>query len=367
MYKVTQSEGFVNLSLNENYLSFCQEKAISLQNLNRYPDTSLYQEIAEEAAKLYGVDANQVLLTNGSDDGIFLLQQWFAYNAGSGSCCSSACKNNYSKKGFFATLFSHNNCSTSHLRRYPPSIIITDPTFSMYENYAQNLGLGVIKQSLDSNLQVDINALITCIYQNPKSLVFLPNPNSPTGTFLQTTELERILQTGAKIVIDEAYIEFSMAQSAIGLLEKYANLIVLRTLSKFYGLAAVRIGFVIGRIANEVRAFQAPFSVSSVNAEIALNTLRYVNKSMEKVIDFAKDFVQSRMDFVSKLQTKENVRKIYETEANFVLFEVSNIADVLEKFQNQKFLVKNFSATLPNTIRVTLASKEINAKMLECI
>ncbi|MDA0617174.1 MAG: aminotransferase class I/II-fold pyridoxal phosphate-dependent enzyme [Proteobacteria bacterium] len=329
MYKVTQSDGFLNLSLNENYLSFCKEETLALTNLNRYPNTEIYKQIEEEAGKLYGVNAQNILLTNGSDDGIFLIQQWFTRNGGG-------------------------------------SIIITNPTFSMYENYANNLGLGVIKQNLDENLEINVPQLIEAITHNPNSAVFIPNPNSPTGSMLSLATIEEILQTNTTIIIDEAYIEFSGEASATDLLGKYSNLIILRTLSKFYGLAAVRIGFVMGGDAQNIKKFQAPFSVSSPNAEIALKTLRHIN-NMAEISSFTKEFIQNRADFVQELQQKKNVVKIYETSANFVLFEVNNIEEVLKRFNGKKFLVKDFSGILPNTIRVSLATKEINEEILFCV
>ncbi|MFT4968071.1 MAG: histidinol-phosphate aminotransferase [Candidatus Deianiraeaceae bacterium] len=326
MYKVTQSEGFLNLSLNENYFSFCQNSTVSIPNLNIYPDINLYNKIEGEASKLYDVKTENVLLTNGSDDGIFLLQQAFA------------------KK----------------------SIIITDPTFSMYEKYAKNLGLEVIKQPLNGNLTIDVSLLIDNIFKYKPCIVFIPNPNSPTGTMLAIEEIEGILKTGARIVIDEAYIEFSGNHSSSELLEKYHNLIILRTLSKFYGCAAVRIGFVICNNITEVKKYQAPFSVSTINAQVAYNTLLYVNQHGNQVKQFTRDFIYNREDFLQKLLQK-NFGKIYKTEANFVLFEVLNIHKTLENFQAQKFLVKNFTNILPNTIRVSLASKEINEQILDCV
>lgn len=330
MYKVTQNEGFLNLSLNENYVSFCRNTQLHLSNLNRYPNTEIYRQIETEAAKLYGVDAQNILLTNGSDDGIFLIQQSFA---------RMGCK----------------------------SIIVTNPTFSMYENYANNLGLGVIKQNLDANLEISLPQLLGVIKENPHSIVFIPNPNSPTGTMLSLDEIEKILQTKAIIVIDEAYIEFSGKTSATTLMNKYQNLLALRTLSKFYGLAGIRIGFIISQNVRDIAQFQAPFSVSTINAEVALQTLRHINKNKAETTSFTNEFIQNRDNFIKALQQRGNVMKIYKTEANFVLFEVSNIQTPLENFNNKKFLVKDFSNILPNTIRVSLATKKINDEILGCI
>ena len=88
---------------------------------------------------------------------------------------------------------------------------------------------------------------------------------------------------------------------------------------------------------------------------------------MAEISSFTKEFIQNRADFVQELQQKKNVVKIYETSANFVLFEVNNIEEVLKRFNGKKFLVKDFSGILPNTIRVSLATKEINEEILFCV
>jgi histidinol-phosphate aminotransferase len=327
MYQVTQNEDFLNLSLNENYFSFCKQEVLQIENLNRYPDTQNYRQIELEAGKVYKADSKNILLTNGSDDGIFLLQQCFA------------------KK----------------------SILITDPTFSMYENYAKNLSLSVIKQKLNTNLAIDVDLLIENINIHKPCLTFIPNPNSPTGTMLEPEQIEKILHTGAKIVIDEAYIEFSGKESSIQLMQKYPNLIILRTLSKFYGCASIRIGFVIAKNINEVKKFQAPFSVSSLNAQVALTSLQYINNNTIEIAKFTQEFISERKLFIEALIQKNNVKKIYPTEANFVLFEVQNIEDILENFRKRRFLVKDFSNILPNTVRLCLASKTTNKDILQCI
>lgn len=330
MYQVTQNEGFLNLSLNENYLSFGNQGVLKLENLNHYPDISTYQHIEGEASKLYGSDAENILLTNGSDDGIFLIQQWFSKMGGG-------------------------------------SIVITNPTFSMYENYANNLGMCVIKQPLNKNLEVELETLIETIGQNPNSLVFLPNPNSPTGTMLSPEDIQRLLNTQATIVIDEAYIEFSGKPSAISLLKTNPNLIVLRTLSKFYGLAGVRIGFIIAKCVSDIKKFQAPFSISVINAEVALSCLRYINQNQKVIQKFQNDFLEMRKCFLEKISKKNNIVKIYNTDANFFLMEVRNIQIILNNFQKNKLLVKDFSQILPNTIRFCLADSITNAKILECL
>ena len=327
MYQVTQNDGFFNLSLNENYFSFCKQEVLKLENLNRYPNTEMYRQIECEAGKLYGIDAQNILLTNGSDDGIFLLQQCFAKE----------------------------------------SILITDPTFSMYENYAKNLGLIIIKQKLNSNLEIDVDALITSINTHNPCLTFIPNPNSPTGTMLEYNQIEKILQTGKKIVIDEAYIEFSGKDSSVKLMQKYPNLIILRTLSKFYGCAGVRIGFVITHNIDDVKKFQAPFSVSSINAQIALSTLQYINNNKREIEKFIQEFLSERKSFIKALTQQNNINRIYVTEANFVLFEVQSIEGVLENFKKKRFLVKDFSNILSNTVRISLGNKDINKEIVKCV
>lgn len=329
MYQVTQEANFLNLSLSENYISFCKQDGSLFENLNRYPDINLYKKLESEAGKLYGVDSSKVLCTNGSDDGIFLLQQVFA------------------KK----------------------SILITDPTFTMYENYAKNLKLDVIKQKLDDNLQIDVDLLISNIEKYNPCLTFIPNPNTPTGTMLPLSEIEKILKIGNNIVIDEAYIEFSNKDSAVKLLDKYPNLIILRTLSKFYGCAGLRVGFIISHNIVDIKKFQAPFSISTPNAFLGFKTIEFVNTFPLEAQNFLETFQNDRNNLLNALRNIYGITNIYKTDANFVLLKIQEdrFNNIIDNFNKERILVKDFSNTLNNTIRIGVGNEAINTRIINCL
>ena len=221
--------------LNANELPWSQPGT----TLNRYPDPQP-ASLLEAFAQLYGVETANVLIGRGSDEAIDLLVRAFC-------------------------------------RAGDDAVAVCPPTFGMYAVCARVQAACVIEVPLTARFDVDIEALLAAVTPSCK-LVFLCSPNNPTGNAIPIGDIERIvnaLADRALVVVDEAYIEFSDAPSAAALLASHANLAVLRTLSKAYGLAGTRVGCVLAHaeVIELLRRIQAPYPLPTPCIDIALRAL----------------------------------------------------------------------------------------------
>jgi histidinol-phosphate aminotransferase len=183
----------------------------SLAGLNRYPECPPVELIAR-LAQVYGVNPTQLTVGRGSDEGIDLL-------------CRAFC------------------------RAGVDSVIVCPPTFGFYKVAAKVQGANVIEVPLlkERNFALD-RAAVLAAWNPSVKMVFLCSPGNPTGNLLDANDMEALcadLDSKAIVVIDEAYMEFANRKSFVGLLDRYSNLVVLRTLSKAYALAGARIGSII--------------------------------------------------------------------------------------------------------------------------
>ncbi|HLZ91596.1 MAG TPA: histidinol-phosphate transaminase [Candidatus Acidoferrum sp.] len=202
-------ESKVRLDFNENTsgcsLAVLRALAkISPKQFAMYPE---YQRSTARLARYFGVRPRQLLLTNGGDDAL---------------------------RVFFDTFVESGS-----------SILICEPTFPMYRYYGEIAGANVLALGYGQHMEFPLTAILAALRKKP-SVLFIANPNNPTGTLLQTAEIERILRTATNtaVVIDEAYAEFS-GVTLLPFIGKYANLFITRTFSKAAGLAALRLGAVI--------------------------------------------------------------------------------------------------------------------------
>ncbi len=228
-------EDYLRLDLNEN-LAGCSPKVMTairnatVQDVSTYPSYSLVSKLITEVER---IDQGQILITAGIDDGIRLVFEAFLSPG--------------------------------------DKLLLVVPTFSMYRAYAEIRGVELVSVPFSSDFSYPFeNVLETVSKEKPKILVVV-NPNKPTGTFLSKTELEalvqqvRILSPRTLIVVDEAYREF--AQIDLGFLAKdYENVLLMRTFSKSYGLAGLRIGYITANavIVDFLRKLSPPFPVSKL-------------------------------------------------------------------------------------------------------
>lgn len=297
-------------------------------SLNRYPQpqpASLRARLAE----MYAVSEDNLLITRGSDEGIDLLTRVFC-------------------------------------RPGEDSIVECSPCFGMYRIAATIQGARVIDvpRQAASGFQIDFAKLEEVIGEEESvRLVFLTSPNNPTGDLISQTRLEAVLEaTGGRalVVLDEAYIEFCDARSAIELLEKWPQLVVLRTLSKAWAAAGLRCGVVIAdpAVIGLLQRVIAPYPLASVAVDAALKAVS--GESIDRQQQFVKMVRQGRADLYEYLSNCDWVREIWNGEANFILIRVADGDELVNWCAGRGIRVRNFSSQLglEGCVRLTIGSTQ---------
>ena len=296
---------------------------------NRYPDP-LQLDLKDAISKIKGVPIENTFLGNGSDEAIDLLYRAF---------CEPAKDN----------------------------VIILPPTYGMYEVSANINNVEVRKINLLPNYQLDLDGIAEAIDANTK-LIFICSPNNPTGNSIIRTDIETIL-TNFKglVVIDEAYINFAKQRSFIKELTEYPNLVILQTFSKAWGLAALRLGMAFaGRptidILNKVKP---PYNINQATQDLALAALQNINQ----VNEWIKLTVEERDKLSTDLLTIPVVKKVYPSDANFILAEVTDATGIYEFLVNQGIIVRDRSkVTLcEGCLRISIGTPAENQTLLTAL
>lgn len=296
--------------------------------LNRYPDPQQLK-IKEKLSKIKKVITNQIFIGNGSDEAIDLAFRIF-------------CEPGKDK----ALTFS--------------------PTYGMYDVSAEINNIELIKQPLLSDFQINLNQLQPYLEMEDVKLIFICSPNNPTGNTINKEDIEYILKNfNGIVIIDEAYIDFSTKASFISEIENYPNLIVSQTFSKAWGMASVRVGVAYAnrQIANLYNKVKPPYNVSSLNQEAVLAVLNSPAKfEIEKNI-----ILNEREKVINQLLNIACVKKIYPTEANFVLIEVEDANKLYQDLVVKKIITRNRNSLINNCLRITIGSPEENKQLINTL
>ncbi len=205
------------------------------------------------------------------------------------------------------------------------------------------------------------------ILEKPSKLLFLCSPNNPVGNAVPKKELIKILENySGLVVVDEAYAEFS-GKTALDLIDEFENLVVVRSLSKFFGLAGMRVGYAIGNaeLIEAIEKIRLPFCISEVacrTAIAALQSLDYYNEIKEKII-------KERERLVNELK-KIKFLEVYPSEANFVLVKVKQDIDVANELEKKGIIVRNVTGLLGLEgvhIRITVGTEEENNQLINAL
>ena len=321
-------EGRVWLNANE---SPWPNVADGAGTLRRYPDP---QPAALRAAlaELYGCRPDQLLAGRGSDEGIDLLVR-------------AVC------------------------RPGADAILVTSPTFGMYVVSARLHGARVVDVPLvdgDGGFTCDFDAVAAAAEAEAAKLVFLCSPGNPSGTWLPLdglAALARRLEGRALVVVDEAYVEYAAAPSAVSLLAAQRNVVVLRTLSKAHALAAVRIGSVIAdpALVAVLQRCQAPYPLPAPCARLACNALDAVARSATQAHVLT---VRRERDALQRtLAAAPGVRRAYPSRANFVLARFEQPQAVFDRLLVAGIVVRDMRAAprLDDALRISIGTPEQNA------
>ena len=244
-------------------------------------------------------------------------------------------------------------------------VINSVPTFDIYRFSTEICGGTVVNVGRDDKFAVDVNRIKKAISRRTK-LIFLATPNNPTGNVIPREDIIEIIETGLPVVVDEAYYEFS-GETVVPLTAKYGNLIVLRSFSKWAGLAGLRIGYGVfpPRIAGYMMAIKIPHNVS-VAAEIAvrvsLGDLSYLEGRVAAI-------VKERARLFTELQ-KISWLKAYPSQANFIYSVVlkGSAGGLYQQLQRKGVLVRYFdNPLLKNSIRISVGKPEHTDALMKAL
>jgi histidinol-phosphate aminotransferase len=324
-------EKVYKLASNENLFGpnpkVFEEICNSLNDIKYYPDGEC-SEIRRKLAEKYDINTDSIIMGNGTDQIIEMV-------------CDS-----FIEPG--------------------DNVVITDPTFLIYEKSTLKCSGTAIKVPLREFRQ-DVEMLVGSINDKTK-ILFLTNPHNPTGTNINHKEFGYVIENIKRnilLVLDEAYYEYIPDGEKINTIEylsKYNNLVILRTFSKIYGLAGLRIGYGISdnSIISALNEVRLPFNVNSVAqkaAEAVLENEFYVNK--------IRDSIEEEKDNFYNVLMKNGVSFI-KSYANFILINTGENSDmIVEELLKNGFIVRpGKNLGVPGYIRVTIAVPEINVKFL---
>ena len=301
--------------------------------LNRYPEVRP-QQLQRALATRFGCAPEQLLVTRGSSEAIDLVIRAFC-------------------------------------RAGEDSVLVTSPSFSMYRHYAEVQGAKLIEVATlaEQDFAIDVDAIIAAC-DSSTQLIFVCSPNNPTGTTLPRAELERLLQArgdDSAVVVDEAYIEFGDKPSAIELLNRYSNLLVLRTLSKALGFAGVRCGAVAGPVdvVRLLSAVQAPYALATPVVECVEDAMQ--DEQLELAEQTVREIIAERERVSAALADYGFVSRVWPSDANFLLIRVDDATQVMRRCQEQNVLLRHFGGDLDDCIRITIGSAEENNQLLQAL
>jgi len=217
-------------------------------------------------------------------------------------------------------------------------VIINPPTYGMYKVSAAINDVAVDEVLLTENFQLQPDKVLDAVTPETK-MIFLCSPNNPTGNSLDIDDIMKVMNNfDGILIIDEAYIDFSRQASLAGNLTDYNNLVVLQTMSKSFGLAGIRLGIAMAdaEIISYMMKVKAPYNVNKLTAQKAtqaFSSIQGVKKNIESVLE-------ERERVIGKLVTFPQVKRIYPTDANFVMFRISNAKDVYEKLAENGVIIR---------------------------
>lgn len=304
----------------------------NLQKINRYP--SYTHPVIQAASRYYQVEPSQVVLGNGSSELIDKLMQA------------------YGEPG--------------------TSILTSENTFPLYVLCAQAYRLHVYQAPLADNLQINVKEMMSVLEKNHDSirLIFISNPNNPTGSYISHTEMEELISFNNKVlfILDEAYWGYVRAKDfpdSIALMKKYPNVIVLRSMSKVMGLAGLRAGVMLAHpsVVEFMKKVICPFNVNTLSLQAMLYC--FTASSFQKYLEDSKQIAWKGLDyFYTELKRLGLV--FYPSQGNFFLF--STPGNIFASLLKKGLILRPINEPgLENHLRMSVGLEEENKKAIELI
>ncbi len=297
--------------------------------LNRYPDP-LQKVLRSRLAELAGVRMENVFVGVGSDEAIDLLIRIF--------------------------------CEPRQ-----DSIVIAAPTYGMYRVAATIQGVQVKTCLLRPDFQLDLDALRSTIDARTK-MIFCCSPNNPTANLLNRKDLlELCTSTQTILVVDEAYIDFAETESLAALVNELPNLVVLRTLSKAWGLAGIRLGYALAHptIVSYLLSVKPPYNINALTSSVALQALQ----QRSKMTTMVQAIIGERQRLLRELPAIRCIEQVFPSQANFVLVRCRDAKHLYRNLAQRGIIVRDRSSEpmLENCLRLTVGTPEQNDLLLNTL
>ena len=299
------------------------------QPFNRYPDP-LQLELKAALSKVKGVPAENIFLGNGSDEAIDLPYRCF---------CNPGVDN----------------------------VVAIEPTYGMYKVCADINDTEYRTVLLDEQYQTTAEKLLAATDEHTK-IIWLCTPNTPTGNCLNREEVIKVIEGfEGLVIVDEAYSDFSQQKTLRSELAKYPNLIVLNTMSKAWGCAAIRLGmaFASEEIIAIFNKVKYPYNVNQLTQQQALEAL----KDPYEVDNWVKILLQERTRMMDAFEVLPICQKVYPTEANFFLAKMTDATKIYNYLVDQGIIVRNRHRVqlCQNCLRITIGTKSENAELIAAL
>ena len=297
--------------------------------LNRYPDPQ-QRALKEVIAKREQLEVGQLFLGNGSDEAIDLLYRAF--------------------------------CSPGR-----DQVMLCPPTYGMYEVSAAINDVECIRVPLQEDFQLNIPAIVEAAAPDVK-LLFICSPNNPTGNEVYDETIETLLQRFQGLVVfDEAYGDFSEAESATRFIGRYANVVVLKTFSKAWGKAGIRLGMAMANptVIEVLNKIKPPYNVNQLTQQAALGALADVSTMKGEVLSI----IAERKRVKQQLSGLAGVQRVYPSDANFLLVKMDQAEYRYKELIAQGIVVRNRSKVLlcEDCLRITIGLPSENDQLLKAL
>lgn len=316
----------VFMDANENSLGSVINTPLDGE-INRYPDPYSL-DLRRAIGKFLGMPERNIFVGNGSDEAIDLLIRLFVEPA--------------------------------------EEIIVVEPTYGMYKVAAQIAGVAVKSCLLDQDFQLDVPGLLASISPKTKML-FCCSPNNPTGSLIRRQDIGKICRNFSGIVVvDEAYIEFASRPSLANKVLRLENLVVLRTFSKAWGLAGIRVGYAAAdeKVIEYLNKIKPPYNLNRISGKLAIQALRQYPKMMK----FRKIILRERQKLAGNLAGLNF--EVFPSEANFLLVRYPRASMLAKKLAAEYgIIVRDFAdkLMLQNCIRISVGTPEQNKLLIRSL
>ena len=247
-------------------------------------------------------------------------------------------------------------------------VLIPSPSFFLYEKAAKVFDGIVVTVMMNEDLSFATERILQTARDEQPAVIVLVSPNSPTGQSISIGDVERILsQTSALVIVDEAYIEFSEKESAQSLIEKYDRLVILRTFSKAFSMAGLRVGYLLAQplLCAELLKAKIPFTVNFLSAAVAMKLMERNRIVIERIA-----FIKSQRDFLLRSLQAINGIEVFPSDTNFLVFRTFHEAKSLfDALLARNVLVRDVSSypMLERTLRVNAGTENENKTFLSTL